>query len=229
MLFHNQTSSYVAVVGFGWSIAGAASATVLSVYTSAGMLLHKLFHSGVLRAKDFLKWPDIKTILPLVSEGLRFSLRSILFMSMVALASVSMSKHSPVAHAAFELFKQFTMFMYTITLSLQQTVQTMSASALGAENLGKARGIIRRTIEVRDSLSDLLSVRAMLADVGQMSFVSSSVLAATLMVFSTQIARIFTSDPAVILTCASTKKVFLLLVVRPALSHHSATKRMLFF
>ena len=217
----------VADEGFKWSIAGAALATVLSVYTSVGMLLHKLLHSGVLRAKDFLQWPDIGTIVPLVKEGLRYSLRSVLLIGMVALASVSISQHGSVVHATFELFKQFSMFMFTITMSLEQTVQTMSASALGSDNPEKARGIIRRAIQVRAPFSDRLSVSGMVVD--QISFVFSSVSAAMLMAFSTQIARIFTSDPAVILMCASTGPLFLILFVRPALAGHSAANCFVFF
>lgn len=153
-----QRSSTSGHLGFGWSVAGAALATVVAVYTQLALSLHVLISAGTLKPKDLLSVPNPMDFLPILREGLQLSLRTVLFMVMMASGSMLIAQRGAIIHSTFELCRQTTLLTFVSYLALEQTVQSLAASYLGLKDYKRAREIVVRVIQVRFFNLELCSV-----------------------------------------------------------------------
>eukprot|EP00210_Caulerpa_lentillifera_P005531 g5290.t1 len=174
----NLVFDLVFVFGFNGSVMGVGLATIISIYTSAGILIYQLISQGRLKISDLKKCPEFARFLPLLNDGLRLGLRSVLIIGVLLMSSALIARTTAVLHSAYEICRLTSLLTYVVYMSIEQTMQALGATAIGRGDLTMGRAIITRTMQL---------------SVGICSFT-----VITLLMFSPQVAGLFSSDPSVI-------------------------------
>jgi len=142
------------------SVAGAAVATVVSQYAAFAWILHRLVSKKALRLGDLRKVPSPLEMYKILREGIPIALRGVVFIGMFSLASVFVAKRGPAVHAAFEICRVTSTWIYMLALTMEQTVAALVSIAVGREAMREAKDITIRTMQVRYLASVWLSLLA---------------------------------------------------------------------
>eukprot|EP00210_Caulerpa_lentillifera_P008067 g7703.t1 len=174
----NVALDYFFVFGLGWSVFGVGLATIISMYTALGYLSYQLVSQGKLKLSD-LKTPfDLDRIMPMMFDGVRLGMKGVLMFGMFLTSATLISQKGMIAHSAYEICRQMGTLTYVIYASIEQTVQALSATALGYENFKMGRTVILRSIKLAVGICSLTVM--------------------TLVLFSKQVAGFYTGNSAVI-------------------------------
>lgn len=114
----------------------------------------------------------------MLNDGLRLGVRSVLLFGILFMSSTLVARTGAILHSAFEICRQTSILTYVVYGSIEQTVQALGATALGCKDLIMGRQVITRALE--------LAVGACLLTV------------LLLLVFSPQVAGLYSSNPSVI-------------------------------
>lgn len=174
----NVSLDLLFVFKFGWSVVGVALATIFSIYTSVGVLIWQLIAQKKLKISDLTQKPNFTRFLPMLNDGLRLGVRSVLLFGIFLTSSALVARTGAIMHSAFEICRQTYFLTYVVYGSIEQTVQALAATAIGRKDLLMGRQVISRALKLAVG-SCLLTVLILL-------------------VFSPQVAGLYTSNPSVI-------------------------------
>lgn len=174
----NLVLDFFFVFGLKWGVAGAAGATVISVWFAAIYLIGVLLWRGQLKFKHALSVPPLGSVLKLLRRGFALSLRNLTALGTVFFASVAASRLNVTLYAAFEISRQFFSMAYLSYSHFDFTAQALCASYLGKKDKRSAWLVFQRTV--------------------QLAMMLSAVSAMVLTLSASTLGRLFTTEPAVL-------------------------------
>jgi len=145
----NVVLDYLFIFKFGLGVQGAAASSSISSWLSLTLLLRFLIKRGHLSAwpvpsvKDF--WLEAP---PIMQAGLALSLKSMVTMYTIGLASSAIARLGAASLAAHEVTKQLFFVCYFAVEPLSVAGQTMVATALGGGQRERAKGVTLRLVQL---------------------------------------------------------------------------------
>ncbi|KAK9811654.1 hypothetical protein WJX72_007696 [[Myrmecia] bisecta] len=166
------------VFGLGMGVLGAATAATAANYIGLAVMLVMLVRKNVLDVGDLRSLPTAAEVRPMAVAGfaLAFCIGSV--MTAVVSATTMATAMGAATLAAHTIVKQIIDFCNNIFGTFSTVAQTLVAASLGRDNKAEARNMMGRLL--------------------QLGITAGSIVAALLLLGQSQLASLFTTDPAVL-------------------------------
>ena len=141
---------------FDWGVSGAAASSTISTTLSCALLLGSLLRSRQVAPRDFFPPPKLREATPVLSAGVALSMKSMVTMYTVGLASQAIAQLGAMSLAAHEIIKQLFFFCYIAVEPLSVAGQSLIAECLGKKEVYQARMIAYRLVQLAVSLGVIM-------------------------------------------------------------------------